>query len=52
MKSSVAKEKEDLAQKANSSIKMKEEKKILKMEEKITKINYFIVETIKHTLSG
>ena len=36
-----------LAQKANSSIKIKEEKRIIKIEEKIAKINYFAVETIK-----
>ena len=47
MESSVAEEKEILAQKANSSIKIKEEKRIIKIEEKITKINYFAVETIK-----
>ena len=47
MMSSIAEEKEALAQKANSSIKAKEEEKIIKIEGKIRKINYFAVETIK-----
>ena len=47
MLDSVAEEKKVLAQKTNSSIKIKEEKKIIKIEEKIAKINYFTVETIK-----
>jgi hypothetical protein len=47
MISSVAEEKEALAQKANSSIKAKEEEKIIKIEWKIRKINYFAVEAIK-----
>ena len=45
--SSVAEEKKALAQERDSTIKIKGEKKIVRIEGKITKINYFVIEVAK-----
>ena len=43
----VVEEKEVLAQKINGAIKIKEEKRITRIEQKIIKINYFVTEAVK-----